>query len=476
MKRSYQIALLLCLVVAIAIVGFLFLRHRGTAVVTHNPCATGAPSYYYDPMRPSEHFDKPGKSPFMDMQLAPKCEAAQPTAEAGGERKPQYWYDPMHASEHFDKPGKSPFMDMQLVPQYADSDTSSGAPSGSIAVDSRVVENLGLRFAKVERGSFARTVDTVGSVGVDEHRIEAIQVREGGWVERLGVRAVGDSVHRGQLLAGVYSPDLLAAQQELLIARSSGDPSLTEAARHRLNLFGLSESQIIRVEKAGKAERRIDYYAPFDGYVMELGLRQGAAVEPGMTLFQLANLDSVWVTAEVPETQAAWLKPGNSAEVEVPALPGERFEGQVDYLLPELMQTTRTLKVRVVVKNPYKHLRPGMFAAVHFHGTAQQDMLTVPTEAVIKTGTRSVIIVADDGTHFRPLSVRVGAEQGGRSEILEGLELGQSVVASGQFLIDSEASLRGAFDNLAGSNESKSDDAKPTMMPMPSMQPSGGAH
>jgi Cu(I)/Ag(I) efflux system membrane fusion protein len=293
-------------------------------------------------------------------------------------------------------------------------------------------------------------------------------VREPGWVERLEVRAVGDAVYRGQLLAGVYSPDLLAAQQELLIARGSGDPPLIEAARQRLALFGLSAAQIARIEKSGLVERRVDYYAPVDGYVMELGARQGAAVQPGTTLFQLADLTSVWITAEVPETQAAWLKSGDPADIEVPARPGERFKGQVDYLYPELTQATRTLKVRVVIQNPNKHLSPGMFAAVHFHGTAQQAILLVPSEAVIKTGVRAVVIVAEDERHFRPAQVRLGAEQGGRSEILEGLEAGQSIVASGQFLIDSEANLRGAFDNLAGSNESSRGDSTPTLMPAPS--------
>ena len=392
---------------------------------------------------------------------------------------PSYWYDPMHPSKHFDKPGKSPFMDMQLLPKYADQGPSgtgylpsgAGASPRSVAVDSRVVENLGIRLAKAEQRSFSRTVDTVGLVGVDEHRIEAIQVRESGWVERLDVRAVGDTVHRGQLLAGIYSPDLLATQQELMIARDSKDPSLIEAARRRLALFGLSAAQIARIEKSGEVERRVDYYAPFDGYVMDLGVRKGEAIQPGATLYKLADLTSVWITAEVPETQAAWLNPGDSAEIEVPAHPGERFAGQVDYLYPELTQATRTLKVRVLVKNPSKHLRPGMFAVAHFHGAAQQQALTVPSEAVIMTGTRSVIIVADDGTHFRPVLVRVGAEQDGRSQILEGLHLGQSVVVSGQFLIDSEANLRGAFDNLAGAGESAPMDAKPQPQPMSMPQP-----
>jgi membrane fusion protein, copper/silver efflux system len=403
---------------------------------------------------------------------------AAPAKQVAAQEAPSYWYDPMHPSQHFDKPGKSPFMDMQLVPKYADRGTSDGrgAPASSIEIDPRVVQTLGIRLAPVEQSSFARVVDTVGLVAVDEHRIEAIQVREPGWVERLDVRAVGDSVRRGQLLAGVYSPDLLATQQELLIARSSNDPTLIEAARRRLELFGLSDAQIARIERTGQVERRIDYYAPVDGYVMELGARQGAAVEPGATLFQLANLSSVWMIAEVPEAQAAWVKTGNPAEAQVPALPGERFEGKVDYLYPELTQATRTLKVRVVFNNPGEHLRPGMFATAHLSGSTQESVLTVPTEAVIKTGTRSIVILADDATHFRPAVVRVGAEHGGRSEILEGLQLGQSVVASGQFLIDSEANLRSAFDALAGSNESTPKDAKPMLMPAPSTQSQDEVH
>jgi len=381
------------------------------------------------------------------------------TAPTASQKTPLYWYDPMQPSQHFDKPGKSPFMDMPLVAKYPEQEASASATAdggraiyGGIAIDPRVIETLGIRRATVEQGAMARTVDTVGLVGVDEHRIEAVQVREAGWVERLGVRAAGDSVRRGQLLAGVYSPDLLATQQELLIARGSGDPQLIDAAAHRLALFGLSDSQVARIERSGHAERLVDYYAPVDGYVMELGIRQGAAVEPGTTLFQLADLASVWIIAEVPETEAAWIKAGDPAEAAVPALPGERFTGRVDYIYPEFTQATRTLKVRIVVQNPDKTLRPGMFASTHLRGTPLNEVLMVPTEAIIKTGTRSIVIVADDDTHFRPVPVLVGAESGDRSQILEGLRVGQIVIASGQFLIDSEANLRGAFEHLDGTH------------------------
>lgn len=481
MNRSSNFLLIGSLIAGVVVLGVGLLKHGHTGKPKVAACGDGPPAYWYDPMVPQQRFDKPGKSPFMDMQLVPKC-ATGPDGPSGkstpnaasGEHKPLYWFDPMKPQQHFDKPGKSPFMDMQLVAKYPDDTSgSAGAPTGSIAIDPRVVQNLGLRLGAVERGNFARAVDTVGAVAVDEHRIEAIEVRQPGWVEELDVRAVGDPVRRGQRLAGVYAPDLLATQQELLIARNSGDTQLIEAARNRLALFGLSTTQIAHIEKTGQSERRVDYFAPFDGYVMDLGARQGAAVAPGTVLFQLAALDSVWINAEVPEAQAAWIKIGDPATAELTALPGEYFQGQIDYLYPELMSTTRTLKVRVVVKNPGLRLRPGMLATVHLRGTMQDEVLTVPTEAVIKTGTRSVVIVADDGSHFRPALVRVGAEHGGRSEILEGLVAGQNVVASGQFLIDSEASLRGAFENLAGSSESQEKNSKPELMPAPAQSPDG---
>jgi membrane fusion protein, copper/silver efflux system len=429
-KRESQFLLIGSLIVGIVVLGVGLFKHRHSDQAPVGACGAATPAYWYDPMRPTQHFDKPGKSPFMDMQLVAKCDAAAPA-----------------------QPG------------------ATGAPAGTIAIDPRVVQNLGVRLGPVERGSFARVVDTVGVVAVDEHRIEAIQVRQPGWVEELDVRAVGDPVRRGQRLAGVYAPDLLATQQEWLIARNSGDSQLVEAARRRLALFGLSGSQIAHIEETGQAERRVDYYAPFDGYVTDLGARQGAAVEPGNMLFQLADLQSVWVNAEVPETQAAWIKVGDPAVADVPALPGQHFQGRIDYLYPELTSATRTLKVRIVIQNSGRRLRPGMFAAVHLRGTTQDQVLTVPTEAVIVTGTRSVVIVADDATHFRPVLVRVGAEHGGRSEILEGLSVGQNVVASGQFLIDSEASLRGAFDNLAGSNDIPDPNATSELMPTPSAKP-----
>ncbi|GAC1628464.1 MAG: efflux RND transporter periplasmic adaptor subunit [Nevskia sp.] len=397
----------------------------------------------------------PGLVLIAALATASGCKPSSPQTTAPAEQQVLYWYDPMVPEQKFDKPGKSPFMDMQLVPKYAEDATPAGdAPldDGSLRIDPRTVQNLGVRLAKVERMALSREVGAVGAVAVDEHRIEAVQVRAAGWVERLAVRAAGDPVRRGALLASVYAPDLLAAQQEFLLAQASGDVGLREAATSRLALFGLSAAQIARVAKTGTAERRVDYYAPFDGYVMTLGARQGAAVQPGMMLFELASLDTVWINVEVPEAQAAWIKAGDRAMAELPSQPGAQRAGKVDYLYPELTTATRTLKLRVQVDNRDGALRPGMYATVHLAGTPRAAALTVPSEAVIRTGTRSVVLVAEDLSRFRPVTVTLGAEVGDRSEILDGLREGQEVVASGQFLIDSEASLRGALDRLGPSS------------------------
>ena len=426
MNRCTRYLLLISLAAAATLVGFGLLQHRHTESPTTTACAQGAPAYWYDPMEPQQRFDKPGKSPFMDMQLVAKC--------------------------------------------------GDGASAGGITIDARVVQNLGLRVAPVQRENVSRVIDTVGVVAVDEHRIEAIEVRQLGWVEELSVRAVGDPVRRGQRLAGVYAPELFATQVELLIAATTDDPRLVEAARQRLMLLGLSAAQVSQVEKTGKAQRRVAYFAPFDGYVMAMGARHGASVAPGTMLFQLASLEGLWVTAEVPEIQVGWINTGDPVTVDVPALPGEHFEGRIDYLYPELTTATRTMKVRVAVRNPKARLRPGMFAEVQLRGATREAVLTVPTEAVIKTGTRTIVIVVTDERHFRPVLVRVGAEQNGRSEILDGLSVGQNIVASGQFLIDSEASLRGAFEYLAGSSaaEAAGDGSRPT--PVPSSHAPAEAH
>lgn len=407
--------------------------------------------YYTCSMHPQVRSDKPGQCPICGMPLIKKTEVAadSSTASPAGERKPLYWYDPMKPDQHFDQSGKSPFMDMQLVPMYAD---EAGGGSNIIAIDPRTAQNLGIRTAAVERRSLAQELRAAGSVAVDENRIEVVQTRAAGWVEKLHVRAVNDPVRKGQLLAEVYAPDLYAAEQEYLLATHAQDPALTAGARQRLSLLGLHEGQIAQLEHSGEAQRRVAYYAPVDGVVTELGVREGAQVSPGMSLYTLANLSKVWINASVPEAQGAELVRGAAVDAALAALPGRSFRGEIDYVYPEVDPQTRTVRVRAVLDNQSLNggllLKPGMFAEVRLGKGRSREALMVPSEALIRTGTRSTVIVAEAEGRFRPVEVQPGVQQDGQTEILDGLTEGQRVVASGQFLIDSEANLRGAFHKL----------------------------
>jgi Cu(I)/Ag(I) efflux system membrane fusion protein len=357
-----------------------------------------------------------------------------------------YWYDPMVPDQHFDKPGKSPFMDMDLVPKYAD----ETAP-GTVSIAPRTLQNLGVRTATAEEGKLWRRIDTVGSVMVDENRVEVVQARTPGFIERLHLRAMNEPVRRGQLLAEVYSPDLLTAQEEFRLAlKAKDDPAWLAAARQKLVLLGLSEDQVQKLEAGGPAMRRVAYHAPVSGVVSELSVKEGASVSDGMPLMTISDLSKVWVIAEVTEDQAAWVVPGKPAEVRLASRPGAVIEGKVDYIYPELNRTARTLQVRIALPNPGLALKPGMYANVTLFGGASAAAVLIPTEAVITTGKRSIVLIAEGGGRFRPVQVKTGSENDGRTQILAGLKAGDQVVVSGQFLIDSEANLKGALERLRG--------------------------
>ena len=391
---------------------------------------------------------------FLAGRVGTHRDAAQPAPQASspaqqGERKPLYWHDPMYPQQKFDKPGKSPFMDMQLVPVYAD----EKGEQGGVTVSSRAQQNLGMRTAPAEITEIRQELPAVGAVQTDERRMARAEVRVTGWVEKLRVRAVNDPVRAGQVLADIYSPDLVSAQEEYLLARrmaqaNAVDEPLARAARRRLESLGVSEAQIGKLETSGAASRTMPILAPISGILSELGVREGAMVQPGMAGFTLTDLSSVWIIVEVPEAQAAMLRIGLRAQTSVQTLPGKIFEGRLDYVYPELNAQTRTVKARITLANPGMALRPGMFVEVALVSAARKA-LTVPTEAVIQTGTRSVVIVAD-GERFRAATVKTGVERDGRTEILGGLNAGERVVASGQFLIDSEASLRSTLSRFEG--------------------------
>jgi Cu(I)/Ag(I) efflux system membrane fusion protein len=368
--------------------------------------------------------------------------AQQGAVDPATGKKVLYWHDPMVPGQKFDKPGKSPFMDMQLVPVYAGDEGNEG----TVMISPRVQQNLGVRTAEVTQGILAAGVEAVGTVAYNERDVAVVQARSNGYVEKLYVRAPLDAVRKGQPLAELYVPEWVAAQEEYLsVRRMAGTrlEALVDGARQRMRLVGMTEDQIRLVESTGKVHARLTVSAPIGGVVAELGAREGMTVMAGATLFRINGLTTVWVNAEVPENLAAQVRPGNAVEARTPALPGTTFKGRVNAILPEVNPATRTLKARVELANPNGELVPGMFATVNFAPAARKEALLVPTEAVIRTGSRSVVIVAQGDGKFAPVDVEIGMESEGRTEIWNGLEAGQKVVVSGQFLIDSEASLRG---------------------------------
>jgi membrane fusion protein, copper/silver efflux system len=379
--------------------------------------------------------------------------SAAPTASSSNQkidpktgRKVLYWHDPMTPGPRFDKPGKSPFMDMELVPVYADQTTEQS----HVSISPRTVQNLGIRTATVTEGAMDAGIETVGAIAVDERTIVAVQSRVSGYIEKLYVRAQFDAVAHGQPLVDIYAPEWLSAQEEYLALKRATQPGaelLAQAARERLGLLGIPEDQIGRIEQSGQSNPRITLYAPQGGVVWELGTREGSAVSPGMTLFKLARLSSVWVNAEVPEAQTPLVLPGARVIAHAGAFPEQRFNGRVALILPDVNPVTRTIKARIELDNPKGILKPGMFARIEFHGPGRR-MRMVPSEAVIHTGTRVVVILAEGDGRFRPIEVETGRESGDMTEIVRGVEIGQKIVASGQFLIDSEAGLTGVLARM----------------------------
>jgi membrane fusion protein, copper/silver efflux system len=379
---------------------------------------------------------------------------APPQAQDTSGKQVLYWFDPMYPQQKFDKPGKSPFMDMQLVPKYA----GDGGEAGAVSISPQVVQNLGVRTAQAKRGALEQRFEAVGSVAYNERGVVQLQARAAGFVERLHARAPLDPVKKGAPLVEILYPEWAAAQEEYLLLRKSAAeemPALTQAARQRLLLLGMSEAEVAALEREGKMRARVTLHSPISGVIAELGVREGMTVMPGAPLFRIVDLSTVWVNAEVPESQAAWLRPGSAVEARVAAYPETAFEGRVGAILPEVTTATRTLRARIELKNPESRLKPGMFATLVFRGARGKDSVLVPSEAVIRTGSRDLVILALGEGKFRSVPVELGVEAGGQSEIRKGLQAGDAVVLSGQFLIDSEASLGATLSRLEGAHKGR---------------------
>lgn len=378
------------------------------------------------------------------LTVPPAGTSPPPPQEAG--RKALYWYDPMYPAQRFDKPGKSPFMDMQLVPKYAD----ETAGQRGVRIDPASAQNLGVRLAAVERGSLPGGLAATGVIDFNARDVAVVQARAAGFVQRVYGRAPGDVVGAGAPLADILVPEWAGAQGEYLAVRRTGDAALIQAARQRLQLLGMPPSLIAAVEHSGAVRSVATVTTPTGGVIKTLEIRNGMTVAAGQTLAEVNGLGRVWLNAAVPEAQAGHVRPGGIVAATLAAYPGETFSGRVAAILPQAQVESRTLTVRIELPNPGGRLRPGMFASVQFGG-APGPALLVPSEAVIRTGKRTLVMLAKPGGRYEPAEIRAGREAGGRTEVLAGLSAGEKVVASGQFLLDSEASLSGVQARLVAS-------------------------
>ena len=354
-----------------------------------------------------------------------------------GEREILYWYDPMLPGERYPGPGRSS-MSMELIPKYADE--GSGAPG--VRIDPSLAQNLGMRLATARRASLEGDLNASAVIDYNQRDVAIVQARAAGFVQRVYSRAPGDVIAAGAPLVDLLIPEWAGAQGEYLAVRRTGDAALIEAARRRLLLFGMSEALIAQVERTGRPRTTVTIASPSAGAIRTLGVRAGMSVTPGMTLAEISGLSTVWLNAAIPELQAGRLRLGQSVEVALSAFPGERFTGRLTALLPEVSGDSRTLTARIEMANRAGRLRPGMYGQITFGGGGGA-VLVVPSEAVIRTGERTLVMLALPEGRYQPAEVRTGRESGEMTEIVAGLAEGERVVASGQFLIDSEANLSG---------------------------------
>ncbi len=428
------------------------------------PADNGTVVKYVGPMHPQIVRDEPGKCPICGMELVKKVtqKDGQPVAKpkdkaARDKGKILYWVAPMDPSYRRDEPGKSP-MGMDLVPVYTE---DVAAKPGTITIDPVVVHNLGVETVNVKRTTLSRTFRTIGEITYDERSVSHIHTRVSGWVEKLYLDAPGDRVSRGDPILRIYSPELVTTQEEFLlalrrkkrfqenrVAQAVELEEMVSQARERLLFFGISKKEVDKIARTGEYQPTILLRAPQSGVVTELGVREGMRVTPQKNLYTVADLSTVWVMAHIYAGQAEWVEPGNQVSLSLLFHPGRQWQGRVDYVYPYMETMTRTVKARLVFANKNGLLKPNMFATALIQADPKRDVLTVPEEAVIRTGKRTVVVTALGEGHFRPVEVITGIETSDRVEIKKGLATGQRVVTNSQFLIDAESDLQAGLQRM----------------------------
>ena len=460
MTKKTAIPLLVLLLVAALGAGY-FLgmgRHAGqeaAAPSAETTAATETKTQYTCGMHPFVIQDEPGLCPICGMKLTPL--KAGTAGQAAAERKIKYWQAPMDPTYIRDEPGKSP-MGMDLVPVYEDE-----TATGGIVIDPVTAQNMGIRTAPVERRDLSRTLRTVGLVTYEESRQYSINSKIDGWIEKLHVNQTGQMVRKGQPLLEIYSPELVAAQQEYLLALDSGrrlaeSPfpeiadgarRLLDASRTRLSYWDISEKQIRELEQTRQLRKTLTLYSPYGGIVTEKKTFEGMRVMTGEELLQISDISSVWVNADIYEFEVPWVKVGQLAQVELPFVPGRVFVGKVSFVYPYLEPKTRTAQLRIVLANPGFELKPDMYANVRIETEPVANVLAIPDHAVLNSGKGQTVFVALGEGRFEPRAVQTGVTNDeGYIQILSGLSEGEQVVTSAQFMLDSESKLREAIQKM----------------------------
>ena len=368
-------------------------------------------------------------------------------SEASNE--PLYWVAPMDPNYQRDKPGKSP-MGMDLIPVYADDLKTNNDPSGTVHINPAVENNLGVKTQAVVRAPLSPRIETVGYVAFDESRLWQTNVRVSGWVEKLNINAVGEQVKKGDILFTLYSPELIKAQEELLNAYRTERAGLIKGATERLVTLGVDRGQIQQILRQGKARQSIDIRALDNGIIASLNIREGGYLSPAQAAISAGPIDEVWVEAEVFERQAHWIHTGSQANMTLDALPGQTWQGKVDYIYPILDPKTRTLRMRLKFANQEQALKPNMFANISLQPKTQEAVLTIAKSAVIRSGGMTRVVLAQGDGKFRSARIEVGREAGDQIEVLAGLTEQDSVVTSAHFLLDSESSQTADLSRING--------------------------
>jgi len=377
-------------------------------------------------------------------------------------RKVLYWHDPMVPNQHFDKPGKSPFMDMQLQPVFADEGGSNG-----IKVDSTLQQNLGIRYATVVRQDTAESFDAIGTTQFDESMADVVQSRVTGYIDHLYASAPMQRVAKGAPIASLFVPDWLAPQEEYLALKRGGmDAGLLAAARARMQALSIPDGLIASLDQSGKAQTHVTLFAREAGVLTELNVRDGAMVSPGQTLAKIAGLSKLWLIVEIPESLALQVQPGMLVDATFAGDASQHFSGRIREILPGISPGSRTLQARLEIDNAGQRLTPGMLMRARVSGAKPVSRLLVPSEAVITTGKRSIVIVRNGDGRLQPVQITVGNDSGDSTEVTSGLTEGQQVVASGQFLIDSEASLTSVLPKLEGNATAGASASAPASAPV----------